>query len=60
MGKKIMDYAELKEAYYKLLNDNTDLLDVKHQNDRLKEQIKNLKKQIVELSILVKVSRGDK
>ena len=58
MGKRIMDYAELKEAYYKLLNDTKDLLNVKCENDKLKKEIKKLKKDIVELSILVKVSRG--
>lgn len=55
MGKKKMDYAELTEAYYKLYNDNTDLLDVKRENDKLKKKVKDLEKEVIELSCLLSV-----
>lgn len=57
MGKRILDYAELKEAYEKLLSERYNEIELKKENDLLKELVKKLRKEVVELSCLVKVSK---
>lgn len=57
MGRKIMDYAELKEAYEKLLSERLDVIELQKENERLNELVRKQRKEIIELSLLVKVSK---
>lgn len=55
MGKKILNYQELKEAYRELLNERADELELIKENEKLKETIKKQKKKIIDLSMLLDV-----
>lgn len=52
-----MDYAELKEAYEKLLSERLDVIELQKENERLNELVRKQRKEIIELSLLVKVSK---
>ena len=54
MGKKrILDYAQLKEAYEKLKEEKSDILELKEQNMHLKQTIKKLEGDNRELYLLI-------
>lgn len=57
MGKKILNYAELKTEYNNLLSEKSDILELQKEIKKQKEIIKILRKEIIELSYLVKVSK---
>lgn len=60
MGKRVYDYAELKEKYEELKNEKADVIEVKEQNEilrariqRLEDKNKRLEKEKIELSYLI-------
>ena len=60
MGKRVYDYAELKEKYEELKNEKADVVEVKEQNEilrariqRLEDKNRYLEKERIELSYLI-------